>query len=53
MNGKCYGEREIRWYSREKDRLEHIQRKRKMINDEKSNKKLQQKQPVAEALGKA
>ena len=24
MNGKYYGQREIRWYNREKDRLEHI-----------------------------
>ena len=29
MNGKYYGQREIRWHSREKDRLEHIQRKDK------------------------
>lgn len=29
MNGKYYGKREIRWHSREKDRLEHIQRKDK------------------------
>lgn len=27
MNGKYYGKREIRWQSREADRLEHIQRK--------------------------
>lgn len=24
MNGKYYGQREIRWHSREKDRLKHI-----------------------------
>lgn len=24
MNGKYYGKREIRWHSREKNRLEHI-----------------------------
>lgn len=24
MNGKYYGQREIRWHSREKNRLEHI-----------------------------
>lgn len=24
MNGKYYGQREIRWHSREKDRLQHI-----------------------------
>lgn len=24
MNGKYYGKREIRWHSREKERLEHI-----------------------------
>lgn len=29
MNGKYYGKREIRWHSREKDRLEHIHRKDK------------------------
>lgn len=53
MNGKYYGQCEIRWHSREKDRLERIQRKRRMVNDEESNKQLQQKQPVAEALAKA
>lgn len=53
MNGKYYGKQEIRWHSREKDRLEHIQRKRRMANDEEGNKKLQQKQSVAEALAKA
>lgn len=52
MNGKYYGQREIRWYNREKDRLERIQRKRKMENDEESNKQLQQKQSVEEALAK-
>ena len=29
MNGKYYGQREIRWHSREKERLEHIRRKDK------------------------
>lgn len=29
MNGKYYGKREIRWHSREKERLEHIRRKDK------------------------
>lgn len=29
MNGKYYGQREIRWNSREKERLEHIRRKDK------------------------
>lgn len=53
MNGKYYGKREIRWHSREKDRPEHIQRKRRMSNDEESNKQLQQKQSVAEALARA
>lgn len=53
MNGKYYGQREIRWRSREKERLEHIQRKRRMANDEESNKQLQQKQSVQEALAKA
>ena len=37
MNGKYYGKREIRWHSREKDRLERIQRKRKMTNSEKGD----------------
>ena len=50
MNGKYYGKREIRWNSLEKDRLERIQRKRRMANDEKSNKQLQQKQSVAKTL---
>ena len=27
MNGKYYGKREIRWHSREKERLEHIHKK--------------------------
>lgn len=29
MNGKYYNQREIRWNSREKDRLERIRRKEK------------------------
>ena len=53
MNGKYYGKREIRWNIREKDRLENIQRKRRIENDEESNKQLQQKQPVAEAPTRA
>ena len=53
MNGKYYGKREIRWHSREKDRLERIQRKRKMANSEKGDKELQQKQTMAEALARA
>lgn len=53
MNGKYYGKRKIRWHSREKDRLERIQRKQRMANSEKGDRKLQQKQPVAETLGKA
>lgn len=53
MNGKYYGQREIRWYNREKDLLEHIQRKQRMANNEESNKQLQQKQSVAEALARA
>lgn len=32
MNGKYYGKREIRWHSREKGRLEHIN-KRKEKNE--------------------
>ena len=53
MNGKYYGKREIRWHSREKDRLKHIQRKRRMVNSEKGSKELQQKQSVAETLARA
>lgn len=53
MNGKYYGKLEIRLHSREKDRLERIQRKRRMANDEESNKQLQQKQTMAEALARA
>lgn len=53
MNGRYYGKREIRWHSREMERLEHIQRKRRMANDEEGNKQLQQKKFVAEALAKA
>lgn len=54
MNGKYYGKREIRWHSREKDRLEHIKNKREVrFNCEKSYAELQQKQPVAVTLGKA
>lgn len=53
MNSKYYGQREIRWRNREKDRLERIQLKRRMANDEESNKQLQQKQSVAEALARA
>ena len=53
MNGKYYGKREIRWHSREKDRLERIQRKRRMANSEKGSKELQQKHPVAETLARA
>lgn len=32
MNGKYYGKREIRWHSREKERLERIRRKDKDEN---------------------
>lgn len=53
MNGKYYGKREIRWHSREKERLGRIQRNRRMANDEESNKQLQQKQSVAETLERA
>lgn len=28
MNGKYYGKREIRWHSREKDRLDHINKRK-------------------------
>ena len=28
MNGKYYGKREIRWHSREKDRLDHIHKRK-------------------------
>jgi hypothetical protein len=56
MNGKYYGKREIRWHSREKERLEHIQRKiiirckRMAMDDEESNQELQQSQSVGETL---
>jgi hypothetical protein len=56
MNGKYYGKREIRWHSREKERLEHIQRKRIIrckrmaMDDEESNQELQQSQSVGETL---
>lgn len=54
MNGKYYCQREIRWHSRERDRLEHIKNKREMrSNHEKGSAELQQKQPVAITLGKA
>ena len=33
MNGKYYGKREIRWHSREKDRLEHIEKERVNKNE--------------------
>lgn len=54
MNGKYYGKREMRWHSREKDRLEHIKNNWEMrFNHEKGSAELQQKQPVEVALGKA
>lgn len=54
MNGKYYGQREMRWHSREKDRLEHIKNKREMrFNHEKGSEELQQKQLMAVTLGKA
>ena len=54
MNGKYYGQREIRWHSRENERLEHIKNKREMrFNHEKGSTELQQKHTVAVALGKA
>ena len=33
MNGKYYGKREIRWHSREKDRLERIEKERVSKNE--------------------
>lgn len=33
MNGKYYGKREIRWHSREKNRLEHIEKERVSKNE--------------------
>ena len=54
MNGKYYGKREIRWHKREMERLERIKNKREMrFNHEKGSTELQQKHPVAVALGKA
>jgi hypothetical protein len=33
MNGKYYGQREIRWRNREKERLEHIEKERVSKNE--------------------
>ena len=33
MNGKYYGQREVRWHSREKERLEHIEKERVSKNE--------------------
>lgn len=38
MNGKYYGKREIRWHSREKDRLEHIEKERVSKNEKNQSK---------------
>lgn len=38
MNGKYYGKREIRWHSREKDRLEHINKERVSKNEKNKSK---------------
>lgn len=39
MNGKYYGEREIRWHSREKERLERIKQKERVDKNEKNQSK--------------
>ena len=33
MSGKYYGKREVRWRSREKERLEHIEKERVSKNE--------------------
>lgn len=33
MNGKYYGQREVRWHSREKEWLEHIEKERVSKNE--------------------
>lgn len=38
MNGKYYGKREIRWHSREKERLEHIEKERVSKNEKNQGK---------------
>lgn len=38
MNGKYYGKREIRWHSREKDRLERIEKERVNKNEKNQSK---------------
>jgi hypothetical protein len=38
MNGKYYGQREIRWHSREKDRLERIEKERVSKNEKNQGK---------------
>lgn len=39
MNGKYYGKLEIRWHSREKDRLERINKERVSKNEKNQSKK--------------
>lgn len=38
MNGKYYGKREIRWHSREKNRLERIDKERVNKNEKNQSK---------------
>lgn len=38
MNGRYYGKREIRWHSREKDRLERINKERVSKNEKNKSK---------------
>ncbi len=38
MNGKYYGKREIRWHSREKDRLKRIEKERVNKNEKNQSK---------------
>lgn len=38
MNGKYYGKREIRWHSREKDRLGRIEKERVNKNEKNQSK---------------
>ena len=38
MNGKYYGQREIRWHSQEKERLEHINKRKEKHESTRGNR---------------
>lgn len=38
MNGKYYGQREIRWHSREKERLKNIQKRKEKNESTRGNR---------------